>query len=176
MKTLIFKTVKDLKSRFGNSEKIEYVKEGDFYDAMSFFDDQYPLFFSEKGDENFDSSIDEEGYIKDSSGDVRFTFSELKGSDCHTFNVDGGYFRNYYTTKSNDLTDDELLAVANDYNAEDYFVENGFSKLHFRLAEYFDDFQKLIEYADNYIEEFQVHTEEPEEDFYIFEDKYYTKF
>ncbi len=177
MATLIFKTVKDLKSRFGNSEKIEFVKEGNFLDAMSHFDDQYNYFEQTPENEGFDSSIDEKGYYTDSNGDVIVTFTELKERVNHTCEVDGSYFKNYYTTSSDSLTDDELVALSNQYNAEDYFIENGYSKLQFRLAEYFEEFDKLIENGDFYVKDyFDCLDKEPEDGSYFeFEEKFYVK-
>jgi tryptophan halogenase len=62
METLIFKTVRDLKSRFGRATKIEFVKEGDFIEAMNYFDDTYNVFEKTEENEGFDPSIDEKGY------------------------------------------------------------------------------------------------------------------
>lgn len=175
MKTLIFKTVKDLNSRFGNTDKTEFVKEGSFTDAMIHFDDQYPLFPKQAGEEGFDSSIDAKGYITDSSGEVLFTYSELEDSDYHSVFVDGGFFRGYYTTASNDLTEEELIAVSGSMNAEEYFMENGFSERDFKLAEYFNDFKYLVLYGDLYIDDFKVSDGEPDEDYFEFNGKFYTK-
>ena len=105
-----------------------------------------------------------------------FTISDLENSKSHVCSVDSISFINYYTTESNDLTDDELLAYSKNYDAEDVFIENGYSKLHFRLAEYFKDFERLIENGDDYIDYFDVlDNESEEEDSFEFEGKFYIK-
>ena len=176
MKTLIFKRVRDYQSRFGRGTKIEFVKEGDFVEAMNYFDDTYNVFETTEDNECFDPSIDEKGYYTDSSGDVIVTFSDLENSKSHICEVDSSAFINYYTTESNDLTDDELLAYSKNHDAEDVFIENGYSKLHFRLAEYFKDFERLIENGNDYIDYFDALDNEPEnDDSFPFEDKFYIK-
>lgn len=50
-KILIFKESK------GVFHGLEFVKEGDFFDAMSYFDDRYPVFYQDKNSDDYNGRV-----------------------------------------------------------------------------------------------------------------------
>ena len=139
MTTLIFATKKNLKSRFGNGEVIEFVKEGMFTDAMNFFDDQYPTFYNE-----------ETGIYSDSDGNEIISDAKLKASNEHINDIGASFFKNYYTRNSDNLSTDELIAISNDYFAVQYFLDNEYTEKEFKAAKDVNEIGVLVECGTGY--------------------------
>ena len=131
MTTLIFKTKKDLKSRFASRIITEFVKESDFVTAMNYFDDSDPTFYQTKESDNFNSEIDPNGYYINGNGSVIVTDSQLEKSTEHR-NMDNS--EGYYTKNSNNLNREELIAISKENIGEDVFLENGFTSKEFNTA------------------------------------------
>jgi len=149
MTTLIFRTKKDLKSRFGNSMITEFAKEGSISDALSYFD----------GSHDFGSFFhnDEKGYyyVTDDNGRELITDDEMENNEEVNCSVD---IYSFWTTKIDNLNSEELLSVLKDgsYLAQEVLEANEYSYDDYQVAKYFDDVDEFIgEHPyENYIKDY----------------------
>jgi hypothetical protein len=167
--TLIFAKKRDYNSNF-KGYITRFIKQGDFADAISYFDDKFPAIYDE-----------EKKIYKWCTGGVIVTDDELKKSPCQVAAVNDGDTDGYWTSDVSNLSNEELLAIHRDgtWLAEDVFEKNGKTKEEYHVAAYFDHIHELLDFEDGkYIDFYYEVTDEPkdnDEDFFHYNNKYVTK-
>lgn len=169
MKTLIFSTKKDLNTRFSNTFKTVFEKEGSIDDALTYFD----------GSGRFGSLFhnDEEGYYYDEAGRVLITDEDVASGEPQTVRGD---INSFWTSKIDELTNEEIMAVINDdidLVIQEVLAANGIDYNAYRVAKKFSDLENLIESRDNsYLENnYTIEEDSDNDDAFYFDGKYYIK-
>ena len=119
MKTLIFRTEKNHKSRFPNTLKTSFVREGCIEYALTYFDGAHNI-----GNIYFD---DETGEYKDDSGMILITTKEIQINPLQSIRFD---IYKIWTADQNNLDEDEMNAVievADDWTISECLEANGYS-------------------------------------------------
>lgn len=179
MKTLIFRTEKNLKSRFNNEMITIFVKEGDIVDAMNHFD-------GSRAFGNFFHNDDERFYYANNDSQPLITDDEIANNCEQSISVD---LYRLWTSKINNLSSAEIKAVIEtgyDYLISETLEANGYLQEEFEVAKHFNELNYLLENFPrtkdgerlpeiNYLQFYEVSETEPEDDFLEYKGKFYTQ-
>ena len=165
MSTLIFVEERDLSQIRPNARKLRFLKKGGISDALAHFDDTYPSFHYERGQEGFDEKFGHDSYYLDDQGGFI-----ISGDEVETFFPLGE--KRIHVSAVNNLSVEELMAVyGSDGESAIYiFIENGIPGHEFSLMHGFGVLHEILSDGvtdmalDWFMEDVMVHSDDPEDD------------